>query len=49
MNSKLVLMVDSNSSLSTEEQVKHPDWVGKYRELKQLVQETGEEGIEVFV
>lgn len=42
-------MVDHNSSLSVEEQVKHPDWVGKYRELKQLVQETSEEGIEVFV
>ena len=42
-------MVDDKSSLSVEEQVKHPEWVGKYRELKQLVQETQEEGIEVFV
>jgi hypothetical protein len=42
-------MVDYKSSLSVEEQVKHPEWVGKYRELKQLVQETSEEGIEVFV
>lgn len=42
-------MVDSNSSLSMEEQIKYPDWVDKYRELKQLVQETREEGIEVFV
>lgn len=42
-------MIDSNSSLSLKEQNKYPEWVGKYRELKQLVQETSEEGIEVLV
>ena len=42
-------MVDDKSSLTQEEQIQHPEWVGKYRELKQLVQETSEEGIEVFV
>lgn len=42
-------MVDYKSSLTIKEQIQHPEWVGKYRELKQLVQETSEEGIEVFV
>lgn len=42
-------MIDKNSLLTESEQKKHPEWVGKYRELKQLVQETSEEGIKVFV
>lgn len=42
-------MIDKNSLLTESEQIQHPEWVGKYRELKQLVQETSEEGIEVFV
>lgn len=33
-------MVDYKSSLTIKEQIQHPEWVGKYRELKQLVQET---------
>lgn len=41
--------MDKASSLSLKEQELHPEWIGKYRELKQLVQETSEEGIEVFV
>ena len=42
-------MVDYKSSLTIKEQIQHPEWVGKYRELKQVIQETSEEGIEVFV
>lgn len=41
--------MDLKSSLNSNKQIQHPEWVGKYRELKQLVQETSEEGIEVFV
>ena len=42
-------MVDYKSSLTIKEQIQHPEWVGKYRELKQVIQETSEEWIEVFV
>jgi hypothetical protein len=40
---------DNKSSFSEQEQLEHPSWVGKWRELKQMVAETQEEGIEVFI
>lgn len=42
-------MIDKNSSLSKQEQLQHPEWIGKYRELKQMIQETQEEGVVCFI
>ena len=41
-------MIDKNSSLTLQEQVSHPDWVGKFRELKQIIAETQGE-VDCFV
>lgn len=41
--------MDKNSSLSRKEQLLHPEWVGKHREMVQMIQETQEQGIEVFI
>jgi hypothetical protein len=30
---------DPESSLTKEQQLKHPEWVGKAREVKQMIQE----------
>lgn len=38
------------SSLSVQEQLRHPDWVGKRRKMVQLIEETQQQvGGEVFV
>jgi hypothetical protein len=42
-------MVDHNSSLSVEEQVKHPDWVGLRHKMSQEIEEIREYGVEVFI
>jgi hypothetical protein len=39
---------DSESSLTKEQQLKHPEWVGKAREVKQMFQDEFYE-MEVFV
>lgn len=35
-----VLMVDYESSLTTNEQKLYPEWIGLYRQLKQEINET---------
>lgn len=39
---------DPLSSLTKEEQLAHPEWVGKYRQVKQMFQDEFYE-MEVFV
>ena len=44
-----LVKLDKYSSLSHHEQRKHPEWIGKWRELSQLIQETQEEGVQCFI